>query len=162
MPVLWDKKKNTIVNNESADIVRMLNDRMNKIAKNVSFAGQSTCLCVHDHIRSCPAALLLARHAHSKVSDALMPCSQTWIYILRSCGQPLTRSIHGHIQTSSKPAHFCLTAVLLSWSTCYCGSACIHAAGIAVFNMLCLCFRSNGVYRCGFAQGQQAYEGAFK
>jgi glutathionyl-hydroquinone reductase len=25
------------VNNESADIVRMLNERMNKIAKNVSF-----------------------------------------------------------------------------------------------------------------------------
>lgn len=37
MPVLWDKKRNTIVNNESADIVRMLNERMNKIAKNVSF-----------------------------------------------------------------------------------------------------------------------------
>jgi glutathionyl-hydroquinone reductase len=36
VPVLWDKKKNTIVNNESADIVRMLNDRMNKLAKNVS------------------------------------------------------------------------------------------------------------------------------
>ena len=35
MPVLWDKKTNTIVNNESADIVRILNERFNSIAKNV-------------------------------------------------------------------------------------------------------------------------------
>lgn len=41
VPVLWDKKKKTIVNNESADIVRMLNDRMNKLAKNVSLNRQT-------------------------------------------------------------------------------------------------------------------------
>ena len=45
VPVLWDKKRNTIVNNESADIVRMLNERMNKIAKNVSF-----CWLKHGHL----------------------------------------------------------------------------------------------------------------
>lgn len=32
MPVLWDKKENTIVNNESADIVRMFNNAFNELA----------------------------------------------------------------------------------------------------------------------------------
>ena len=32
MPVLWDKKENTIVNNESADIVRMFNSAFNELA----------------------------------------------------------------------------------------------------------------------------------
>lgn len=35
VPVLWDKKTKTIVNNESADIVRMFNDRFNGIAEKV-------------------------------------------------------------------------------------------------------------------------------
>ena len=38
VPVLWDKKTSTIVNNESADIVRMLNARFNTIAKKVRCA----------------------------------------------------------------------------------------------------------------------------
>lgn len=42
VPVLWDKKTNTIVNNESAEIVRMLNERMNKLAKNVRFQTVSS------------------------------------------------------------------------------------------------------------------------
>lgn len=29
MPVLWDKQKKTIVNNESSDIIRMLNSEFN-------------------------------------------------------------------------------------------------------------------------------------
>ena len=33
MPVLWDKQTKSIVNNESADIVRMFNDAFNRIAK---------------------------------------------------------------------------------------------------------------------------------
>lgn len=33
-PVLWDKEKNTIVNNESMDILRMFNSKFNKWAKN--------------------------------------------------------------------------------------------------------------------------------
>lgn len=33
VPVLWDKQTKSIVNNESADIVRMFNDAFNKIAK---------------------------------------------------------------------------------------------------------------------------------
>ncbi|CAN7352407.1 glutathione S-transferase family protein [Rhizobium sp. LjRoot30] len=33
VPVLWDKQKNTIVNNESADILRMLNDGFGPLAK---------------------------------------------------------------------------------------------------------------------------------
>lgn len=32
--VLWDKKEKTIVNNESADILRMLNSEFNQFAKN--------------------------------------------------------------------------------------------------------------------------------
>eukprot|EP00252_Welwitschia_mirabilis_P000336 TRINITY_DN1036_c0_g1_i2.p1 TRINITY_DN1036_c0_g1~~TRINITY_DN1036_c0_g1_i2.p1 ORF type:complete len:322 (+),score=49.85 TRINITY_DN1036_c0_g1_i2:441-1406(+) len=34
VPVLWDKKRRTIVNNESADIVRMLNSALNDVAEN--------------------------------------------------------------------------------------------------------------------------------
>ena len=34
VPVLWDKERRTIVNNESADIVRMLNDGFGSIARN--------------------------------------------------------------------------------------------------------------------------------
>ncbi len=34
VPILWDKKQNTIVSNESADIVRMLNGEFNDYAKN--------------------------------------------------------------------------------------------------------------------------------
>ncbi len=33
MPVLWDKKTKQIVNNESADIVRMFNSAFNEYAK---------------------------------------------------------------------------------------------------------------------------------
>lgn len=34
VPVLWDKKLGTIVNNESADIIKMLNSSFNSLAKN--------------------------------------------------------------------------------------------------------------------------------
>lgn len=34
VPILWDKEKNTIVNNESSEIVRILNSSFNKYAKN--------------------------------------------------------------------------------------------------------------------------------
>jgi glutathionyl-hydroquinone reductase len=34
VPVLWDKKTNTIVSNESADIIKMLNSEFNEFAKN--------------------------------------------------------------------------------------------------------------------------------
>eukprot|EP00882_Tetradesmus_deserticola_P020819 GHRQ01022502.1.p1 GENE.GHRQ01022502.1~~GHRQ01022502.1.p1 ORF type:complete len:370 (+),score=125.81 GHRQ01022502.1:119-1228(+) len=34
VPVLWDKKNNTIVNNESSDILRMFNSSFNKLAQN--------------------------------------------------------------------------------------------------------------------------------
>lgn len=33
VPILWDKKQNTIVSNESADIIRMLNTQFNAFAK---------------------------------------------------------------------------------------------------------------------------------
>ena len=34
MPVLWDTKERTIVNNESAEIIRMLNSEFNDFAAN--------------------------------------------------------------------------------------------------------------------------------
>jgi glutathionyl-hydroquinone reductase len=34
VPILWDKKLNTIVNNESSEIIRMLNSEFNEFAKN--------------------------------------------------------------------------------------------------------------------------------
>ena len=34
VPVLWDKKQNTIVNNESAEIIRMLNSEFNALTNN--------------------------------------------------------------------------------------------------------------------------------
>ena len=34
LPLLWDKWTHTIVNNESSEIVRMLNDEFNEFAKN--------------------------------------------------------------------------------------------------------------------------------
>ncbi len=37
VPVLWDKQQNTIVNNESADIVRIFNERFNSISSKVPF-----------------------------------------------------------------------------------------------------------------------------
>jgi glutathionyl-hydroquinone reductase len=36
VPVLWDKQNKTIVNNESSEIIRMLNSAFNKYAKNPS------------------------------------------------------------------------------------------------------------------------------
>ncbi len=37
VPVLWDKKLNTIVNNESAEIIRIFNSAFNDIAENPAF-----------------------------------------------------------------------------------------------------------------------------
>lgn len=34
MPVLWDKKEQTIVNNESSEIIRIFNSSFNNLAKN--------------------------------------------------------------------------------------------------------------------------------
>ena len=34
VPILWDKKTNTIVNNESAEIIRIMNSAFNDITKN--------------------------------------------------------------------------------------------------------------------------------
>ncbi len=34
LPLLWDKKLNTIVSNESSEIIRMLNSEFNEFAKN--------------------------------------------------------------------------------------------------------------------------------
>ncbi|MDB9762730.1 glutathione S-transferase family protein [Alphaproteobacteria bacterium] len=34
VPILWDKKTNTIVNNESSEIIRMFNSSFNELAKN--------------------------------------------------------------------------------------------------------------------------------
>lgn len=34
VPILWDKKQKTIVNNESSEIIRMFNSRFNSLAKN--------------------------------------------------------------------------------------------------------------------------------
>lgn len=34
VPILWDKKKNTIVSNESADIIKMMNSQFNAYAEN--------------------------------------------------------------------------------------------------------------------------------
>ena len=34
VPILWDKKTNTIVNNESSEIIRIMNDAFNDITKN--------------------------------------------------------------------------------------------------------------------------------
>jgi putative glutathione S-transferase len=36
VPVLWDKKHNTIVNNESSDILRIFNSAFNDLAQNPS------------------------------------------------------------------------------------------------------------------------------
>ena len=36
MPVLWDKQKGVIVNNESSEILRMFNAEFNGVAKNPS------------------------------------------------------------------------------------------------------------------------------
>lgn len=36
VPVLWDKKLSTIVNNESAEIIQMLNSSFNEFAENPS------------------------------------------------------------------------------------------------------------------------------
>eukprot|EP00245_Coleochaete_scutata_P004526 TRINITY_DN17242_c0_g1_i1.p1 TRINITY_DN17242_c0_g1~~TRINITY_DN17242_c0_g1_i1.p1 ORF type:complete len:434 (+),score=80.38 TRINITY_DN17242_c0_g1_i1:65-1366(+) len=80
VPVLWDKEKKTIVNNESAEITRMLNDQFNKIAK-------------HPEVDLYPLAL------RPSIDDV-----NSWVY----------DSIN------------------------------------------------NGVYRCGFATKQQAYEKAFE
>ena len=34
VPVLWDKKTNTIVNNESSEIIKMFNKDLNEFSKN--------------------------------------------------------------------------------------------------------------------------------
>ncbi|MCO5582817.1 hypothetical protein L7F22_036717 [Adiantum nelumboides] len=46
VPVLWDKEKKTIVNNESADIVRMFNSEF------VEFAKQPNCDLIPAHLKS--------------------------------------------------------------------------------------------------------------
>lgn len=39
VPILWDTKEQTIVNNESAEIIRMLNNEFNELAENPPFSG---------------------------------------------------------------------------------------------------------------------------
>ncbi|KAG5634752.1 hypothetical protein H0H81_000895 [Sphagnurus paluster] len=39
VPVLWDKKKNTIVNNESSEIIRIFNSAFNDVIPNAAQAG---------------------------------------------------------------------------------------------------------------------------
>ena len=36
VPILWDKKTRSIVNNESSEIIRILNSAFNNITKNLS------------------------------------------------------------------------------------------------------------------------------
>ncbi|KAK9859328.1 hypothetical protein WJX84_003362 [Apatococcus fuscideae] len=79
VPVLWDKKKGVIVNNESSEIVQILNDQFNSLAKN-------------------PGLDLFPDDLRSSIDEV-----NSWTY------------------------------------------PCIN----------------NGVYRCGFAQSQKAYEDAF-
>lgn len=72
MPILWDKKTGTIVNNESADIVRIFNERFNSIATNVSAGpawrrtGSMSVLAVH----------LQSHTAKSQFSLQAMLCAQ--------------------------------------------------------------------------------------
>lgn len=80
VPILWDKTEKTIVSNESAEIVEMLNSKFNTWAKNSDLD-------------------LSPAHLKSKMDEI-----NTWVY------------------------------------------PCIN----------------NGVYRCGFAQSQEAYEIAFE
>ena len=41
VPVLWDKKQKTIVNNESAEIIRLFNSQFNHLAKNPALADKT-------------------------------------------------------------------------------------------------------------------------
>ena len=66
VPVLWDKKEGTIVNNESAEIVRMLNSSFNELAKKPDLdlcAPQRPCCNI-----TCMLQLLL-EHACKVLSD---------------------------------------------------------------------------------------------
>lgn len=44
VPVLWDTKKNTIVSNESADIIQMFNNQFNEFSRNPALDLSPACL----------------------------------------------------------------------------------------------------------------------
>lgn len=50
VPVLWDKKRNTIVNNESSEIIRMLNSAFNELTGNKTDYYPETLRCKIDKV----------------------------------------------------------------------------------------------------------------
>ena len=97
VPILWDKKTGSIVNNESADIVRIFNERFNSVATNVSAGpawrrtGSMSVLAVHLQSHTAKSQFSLqampcaqAEYQQRPKSDAVIICSQTRICIQRS------------------------------------------------------------------------------
>ena len=110
VPILWDKKYETIVSNESSEIIRMLNSEFDEFAKN-------------PELDLYPENL---REAIDEVNEWVYPEDQQWC-VYRLC--------------------------LLTYVECFNRLNLLNSSSLPASRRY-----HSGVYRCGFATSQRAYD----
>ncbi len=121
VPILWDKQNNTIVNNESREIIRMLDEEFNSIAKNtVSFCPENLKSAIDKAIDTIyqpinngvyRAGFATTQAAYSEAVTKLFEALDYWEEILAKqkylCGDILTE------------ADFCMFTTLIRFDAVY-------------------------------------------
>ena len=73
VPLLWDKKTRTIVNNESSELVRILNSGFNNVAKNPDLD------LYPEELR--PQIDEVNAWVYSSINNGVYKCAPFWLYL---------------------------------------------------------------------------------